>query len=603
MCGINGFNFVDRKLIEDMNNSIKHRGPDAGGNYLSKTVSLGHRRLAILDLSENGAQPMSYSHKGKKVTIVFNGEIYNFQEIREDLKSKGYHFKSACDTEVILASYLEWGENCVNKFNGMWAFCIYDPKKSILFLSRDKVGKKPLHYFFDGKRFIFSSEIKSILNHKIEKKISKEAIDYYLSLGFIPAPHTIYNNIKKLDARQNIVFDIKKRTLKLNYYYDWPNYAPENNKKKLIKEGKELIADSVKKRLISDVSLGAFLSGGLDSSTVVCEMAKTIKNDNLNTYSIGFEGKFDETEYINLVKDRLKTKHHHKYFQEKDFESILKDAFYYYDEPFSDPSMFPSLFLTKFTREGLTVSLSGDGGDEVFGGYPRYNVAEQLEFLQIFPRWIRRLLILITPKKLSQGLKLSLKDKERFYEAREDYYRPTHVEQRLRDTMKICLKKTKGNLQEAVRLMDIYLYTLPDNFLLKVDRASMANALEVRCPLLDSRLVEYSMRIPSRWKCGLFKNKKLMKEIVKDLVPSEIIKRKKKGFTPPINEWIKKPEYSKEINEALKILNKGGIIDKNWKEFYGKKIMKETNIISNNYKIRLFLLYRWYKYWEAKNNY
>ena len=597
MCGINGFNFCDSKLINKMNDCIAHRGPDAEGTFCNKNVSLGHRRLAILDLSEKGKQPMFYEHNNKKVAIVFNGEIYNFQEIKDELILKGYKFNSTSDTEVMLASYLEYGEDCVKKFNGMWAFCIYDFKKQLLFLSRDRVGKKPLHYFFDGKKFIFSSEIKGLLVHKIDKTFSKDAVDLYFSLGFIPAPKTIYSKIEKLEARQNLVFDLKEKKMKKYYYYDWPDYTPINDEKKLISECKKLLEDSVKKRLISDVPLGAFLSGGLDSSAVVAEMTKLVDKEKLNTYSIGFEGEFDESKYINLVKNKLKTKHHHKYFREEDFRELLKKIFYYYDEPFADPSMFPSFFLSKFTREGLTVALSGDGGDEVFGGYPRYRIASLKERLS--KTWLPLKLFNYLPlRKIKYGTKLLSSKNEEFYEARTDFYRPEIVNKLLKETLVRCLKKTNNNLQEAVRLMDIYLYTLPENFLQKVDRASMANALEVRCPLLDYRLIEYSMKIPSKWKCNFFKDKILFRKILSKYLPKEIVKRKKRGFTPPINKWITQEKYISEMKIALKELDSENVISKEWISFYREKIMKEDNLVANNYKIRLFLFFRWWKYWK-----
>ena len=265
MCGINGFNFVDKKILKEMNDSLKHRGPDSEGTYFSKEVYLGHRRLAVIDLSKNGNQPMTYTHGKEKVVIVHNGEIYNYLEIKDELKEKGYKFKGHTDTEVILASYLEYGVDCVKKFNGMWSFCIYDPKRKILFLSRDRVGKKPLYYYFDGNKFIFSSEIKGILKHKIDKKLNKEAIDLYFSLGFIPAPYSIYKNIYKIEQRQSLIFNLSANKLEKKYYYEWPNFNPLNNKEKLKERFEELIDDSVKIRMISDVPLGAFLSGGLDS--------------------------------------------------------------------------------------------------------------------------------------------------------------------------------------------------------------------------------------------------------------------------------------------------------------------------------------------------
>lgn len=599
MCGINGFNFVDKKLINSMNDSLKHRGPDDQGILLDKKdkISLGHRRLSIIDLSKKGKQPMTYSHKGHVVSIVFNGEIYNFKEIKKELIKKGHRFKSMSDTEVILASYLEWGKDCVKKFNGMWAFCIYDIKKQKLFLSRDRLGKKPLYYYFDGEKFIFSSEIKGILKHKIKLELNKDAVDLYFSLGFIPAPYSIYKKIQKLEQRQLLIFDLKKKIIKKEYYYEFPKFNPINNKSKLKKDFDDLLKDSIKLRMISDVPLGAFLSGGLDSSTIV-NYAKKF-NENINTYSIGFEGKLDETPKINILKNHFHTKHHHKYFFEKDFESMLKDMFYYFDEPFSDYSMFPTRMLSKFAREKLTVSLSGDGGDEIFGGYPRYKMAHQMEFLRKIPPFIRKLLMILPWKRFREGLRLSLLKKETFYsEAREDYYKPKITKDILSKKLRECLKKTDGNLVEAIRLMDIEFYTLPDNFLAKVDRSSMINSLEVRCPFLDYRLIEYSMKLPTKYKISMLKEKTFFREIISKILPQNIINQKKQGFTPPIGEWMEKKYYQKKLANILKKLSSENIISKDWKKFYLKEILQKNSIVANNYKIRLFLFNKWAEYWK-----
>jgi asparagine synthase (glutamine-hydrolysing) len=599
MCGINGFNFINKKILTQMNSSLFHRGPDASGEFsdAKSKVSLGQRRLSIIDLSKNAAQPMTYSHQKKVATITFNGEIYNFQEIKDELILLGYKFKSTSDTEVILASYLEWGKDCVKKFNGMWAFCIYDPQKQILFLSRDRVGKKPLYYYFDGNKFIFSSEIKGILKHNLKLELNKEAIDLYFSLGFIPAPYSIYKNIEKLEQRQSLIFDLNKKKLKKECYYEWPNFKPVNNRLKLKQEFDILMTDSIKLRMISDVPLGSFLSGGLDSSTVV-NYAKKFNTD-INTYSIGFDGKLDETPRIEILKKYFNTNHHHKYFRENDFKEMLKDIFYYYDEPFSDYSMFPTRMLSKFAKEKLTVSLSGDGGDEIFGGYPRYKMAYQMEILRKLPRLVRRLLMLIPILKLKEGLRLSLLPKDTFYsEARESYYKPKITKEILSRKLKECLMKTNGNMVEAVRLMDIEFYTLPDNFLTKVDRASMINALEVRCPFLDYRLIEYSMKLPTKYKVSLFKEKTFFREIISKFLPKEIIDKKKQGFTPPIGEWMQKEGYKKELLKVINNLYERKIISKEWFNFYKKEILSKESIVANNYKIRLYLFSRWLDYWK-----
>src|SRR3989339_436447 len=312
------------------------------------------------------------------------------------------------------------------------------------------------HFVFMILKNNFYSEIKGILKHKIKSEINLDALNLYFSLGFIPAPYSIYKNINKLEQRQSLIYNLKTNVLEKEYYYDWPNFNPQ--KKNFKKEFCNLIKDATKLRMVSDVPLGAFLSGGLDSSTIV-NFAQMF-NKNINTYSIGFEGKYDETPYINITKNHFKTNHHHKYYTEKDFKNQLKEIFYYFDEPFSDSSMFPTEFLTKFAREELTVSLSGDGGDEVFGGYPRYKYALQLTILRKIPKLIRKLLMFMPSSKLKEGLKLSLLSKESFYsEARTDFYKPQITREILEKRLKKCLEKTNNDLIQAVRLMDIEFYT------------------------------------------------------------------------------------------------------------------------------------------------
>ncbi len=554
MCGINGFNWDDKELAKRMDDTIKHRGPDSDGVYTDKQVSLAHTRLAIMDLSERGKQPMEYEHNDKKVVIVHNGEIYNFLEIKKELEEKGYKFKSDTDTEVILAGYIEWGFKCVKKFNGMWAFCIYDLDKKIFFLSRDRFGKKPIYYYFNGERFIFSSEIKGILVHDVERKLNKEAINLYFVLpysGFIPSPHSIYSGIKKLPARTNLIFDIGKKEIKLNSYYDLPEYNPKNSKEELIKRSKEILDDSTRLRLISDVPVGAFLSGGLDSSSVVGTMAKYIDISNLHTFSIGFEGEYDETPYMQEVADFYGTKHHHKYFEKNDFFRLVEkdNIYYYYDEPFGDTSMFPIYELSKFAKKYVSVSLSGDGGDEMFGGYNSHKRAAQLELMRKIPKFMRNTACKMLPDdssfgftwQLKKGLKLSVaSEKDYFKYLGEDaFYLNKDYLSWIEPLWNKTLSKQK-NFVEAIIKMDVEYLTLADHFLTKTDRASMGAALEIRSPYLDYRFAELSSEIPAKWKVSPFKTKILMREIIKERVPKGIVKRRKQGFTPPIIEWFEK---------------------------------------------------------------
>lgn len=611
MCGINGFNFKNLKIIKDMNKSIKHRGPDDEGIFASEEMTLGQVRLAILDLTDAGHQPMFYNKKigsysekhnskfleNDNLSIVFNGEIYNYQDIRKELETKDYIFSSKCDTEVILAAYLEYGFDCVKKFNGMWAFCIYDKVKKILFISRDRLGVKPLYYYFNEGKFIFSSEIKGILAHEIYKKIDIESIDFYFSLGFIPSPKSIFENIYKLEARENLIFDLDKKSIKKYYYYKIPKYSPSYDKDKLIEKSKSILNDATNIRMIADVPVGAFLSGGLDSSSVVYSMSSFTDLKSLHTFSIGFEGKYDETYYMKIVKNHLKTNHHHNYYKKENFENEIDKLSYYFDEPFADFSNFPTFHVSSMAKDYVTVCLSGDGGDEIFGGYGTHKIAYQIESLRKIPKFLRKILSLIKFKNINEGVRLSLLKNEEFYsEFDKKIYIPLIVKKWSSEKMKIVLESCDNNFAEAIIRYDLFYNTLSDNYLTKVDRASMANALEVRSPFLDYRFVELESKIPIEWKVDNFHTKKIMKEIIKNNLPEEIVNRYKQGFIPPLIEWIKKEKYV-DYKKSLDILYNQKIINDEWFNFYNNIVLKENNFKNDIYKIRLILFMKWYKRW------
>ncbi|MCA9459275.1 MAG: asparagine synthase (glutamine-hydrolyzing) [Nanoarchaeota archaeon] len=626
MCGINGFNFNDKNLVNLMNKRINHRGPDDSGIFLNNNLSLGQVRLSIIDLTDAGHQPMFYSKNlgasSKKycfnnvsksdISIVFNGEIYNYLEIKIALEKKGYKFSTNTDTEIILASYIEWGQNCVNKFNGMWAFCIYDLKKNILFCSRDRLGVKPFYYYFKDGQFIFSSELKGILEHKslginLKKNLNKDAVEFYFNLGFVPSPLSIFNDVFKLEASHNLVFDLNKNNIvKINKYYEMPNYSPIYNKKKLILEGKKLLADSVKIRMRSDVPVGAFLSGGLDSSSIVAKMKDFTDLSKLHTFSIGFPGKYDETPYINVVKNSLNTKHHHSYFKENDFSSLIDNFQESYDEPFWDYSGFPTLKISKMAKKNVVVSLSGDGGDEIFAGYSSHLIGSRMDFIYKMPKFLRIMGSKLPFKKnlnstksfylLKEAFKISLFDKKYFYAKAldEDGIKTSLYKKWTVDKLNYSLKKSDGNLADALRVYDLLFNTLQDNFLVKVDRASMRYALEVRSPFLDYRFVEFAQKIPTSYKISIFQTKKLMRDIISDLLPKEIVYRGKQGFEPPLKEWLFKNFSNDYFINYLQLIEK---LNKEIYDFYINKVFKEKNALYDNYKIRLFLFAKWYERW------
>lgn len=558
MCGINGFSFSDEKRIKTMNAAIAHRGPDDHGVYVDENISLGHVRLAVVDLTAAGHQPMFYKHKGREVGIVFNGEIYNFQDIRRDLETKGYTFKSQSDTEVILAAYLEYGEACVDHFNGMWAFAIYDRKDGKLFCSRDRLGVKPFYYYHDGTTFIFSSELKGILTHTSldlnrRESINPRAIDYYYSIGFIPAPETVFTQVSKLEARHNLTFDLKSGTVKTWAYFAIPAYKPEYDKTALLREGRELLEDAVRLRLIADVPVGAFLSGGLDSSSVVGIMSKFIELKNLHTFSIGFEGDLDESPFIEIVKDYYGTKHHHFYFRDKDFPEALDRYKTFFDEPHCDFGFLPSFMVSQKAREAVTAVLTGDGGDEIFAGYGSFANVLQYERIRKIPRPLRsityRLISLIKKQsdwtvlgKIRELTRWSLVDtliplKELY--PNHAYFGPASREW-YEATMRACIERA-GTLTEASRYHSLFYLSMGDNFLTKTDRTTMGFALEARSPFCDYRWIDFAARIPTAWKVNWKGGTKLfMRELIRDVVPQAVLTRRKQGFTPPFYRYVEK---------------------------------------------------------------
>jgi len=615
MCGINGFNFSDQTLINKMNSNIKHRGPDDDGFFCDNKISLGQVRLSIIDLSANGKQPMQYVHAEKKVIIVFNGEIYNFQTLKIELKKQGYSFNSKTDTEVIAASYIEYGEKCVEKFNGMWSFAIYDITKNIIFCSRDRLGVKPFNYYYDEKQgiFIFSSEIKGIfahenLNLQNKKNIAWDSLDFFFSLGFIPSPYTVYKKIKKLGARENLVFNLQTKKLQTYTYYAIPEFKPVFNKRKLVSKGKKLLKSSTKLRMIADVPIGAFLSGGLDSNSVVGTMKQIKNTKQIHTFSMGFPDGIDETPFINISKKFFKTNHHHYNFQgKKDFLNALKLYQNVFDEPFSDFGFMPSFKLSEKTSRQVKVILTGDGGDEIFGGYTLlYNIF-QYETIRKIPKIFRRSLLKVVTLfkknsdltvlgKIRELLRWSLVDTTNpLYELYKDnkYFDKNSLKW-FNEKMNLCLNKT-NNLTEATRYYYLFFSTMGDNLLTKTDRTTMYYGLEARSPFCDYRWIEFASKIPTKWKVSIWGGTKLiMLTLIKDIIPKKILNRKKQGFTPPFFKYIKQNEqyilkYIKS-NIPKGILPRGvvSVID-------DKKQSGEDLYFDILLKTYLFTL--WYKKW------
>lgn len=570
MCGICGVVYCDREqqveqsLLKNMCDAIVHRGPDDEGFYVNKHVGLGMRRLSIIDLS-TGKQPIS--NEDGKIWIVFNGEIYNHKEIRKELERLGHRFKTQTDTEAIVHAYEEFGENCVQKLNGMFAFAIWDQQKNLMFLARDRVGIKPLYYFFDKKRLIFSSELKSILQAgEIPRRIDLQALDNFLTLEYIPAPLSIFQDIRKLAPGHTLTF--KNNDVWVRNYWDVELKTNGAELGELKESLRDLLQDAVKLRLMSDVPLGAFLSGGVDSSTIVALMAQ-VMDQPVKTFSIGFEDStYNELEYARLVAKTFKTDHH-EFIIKPDAVELSDKLLKYLDEPFGDFSIFPTYLVSKMAREHVTVVLSGDGGDELFAGYDTY-IADKIanKYYSRLPRGLRNGLITnfvdrIPPSSKKKGL---INRAKRFVEGMklpEDLHHTRwmiflqEAEKELlynremksgileKDSYKFIrnyFSNVAYNGSDEINkqmYVDIKTY-LVDNILVKVDRMSMATSLEARVPFLDYRFVEFAATIPGQYKLQGRKTKMILKQAMEDLLPRNILYRGKEGFSIPIKNWLKK---------------------------------------------------------------
>lgn len=581
MCGICGiYNFrnfkpIRKELLKKMCAVLEHRGPDDEGIFINQqsgfSVGLGHRRLSIIDLSLQGHQPMC--NEDESIWIVFNGEIYNFLELRENLIKKGHKFKSKTDTETIIHLYEEKNEKCLDDLRGMFSFAIWDEKDNKLFLARDRIGKKPLFYYLDDEKIIFASEIKSIIQHDtVKREVNLEALDDYLTYLSVSGPKTMFKNIWKLLPGHYMVCSL--RGCNIREYWD-VSFSNVINKDEDFFKGRllELLSECVKYRLISDVSLGAFLSGGIDSSVIVALMSEVLKNPVL-TSSIGFEEKeFNELDYARVISEKYKT-NHSEYMVTPKITNILDKLVWHFDEPFADSSAIPTYYVSKMAKKSVTVALSGDGGDELFAGYRRYYYDRLENRLRIIPEFLRRYLIGsiagIYPKadRLPQFLRaktlltnISLSPERGYYNTRSifnDSLRRDILNEEVSRELKnydpfSILEKyfKKANTDDPlsrIQYVDIKTY-LVDDILVKVDRMSMAHSLEVRSPLLDHKFLEFAASIPSGYKLRKKKSKYIFKESIKDKLPREIYLRKKMGFSVPLDIWFR--NELKEITQEL----------------------------------------------------
>jgi asparagine synthase (glutamine-hydrolysing) len=555
MCGIAGF--VDAScnpdeaglLINAMCEVIRHRGPDDQGVWVGNGVALGMRRLAIIDLS-GGSQPIF--NEDESVLVVFNGEIYNYRELQKDLQVRGHYFRSNSDTEVIVHAYEEYGDDCVKHLRGMFTFALWDRNRQRLLAARDRFGKKPFNYYWNGRQFLFGSEIKSILEAGIPREINPIALDEYLAYCYVPAPNTIFQGIQKLPAAHILTYE--NGLVNIKRYWELP-FTPTNRDDETIaiERIRALLREAVQVRFMSEVPLGAFLSGGIDSSLVVGLMSQMMSQP-VKTFSIGFaEEDYSELPYARQVAKHFGTDHH-EFLVRPDLISILPDLVWAYDEPFADASMLPTYYVSKLAREHVTVVLTGDGGDEIFGGYMPYRREYRIDRIPPFARFALGYGSLLMPDGMrgKRSLRSLLNDpalrsvryytifpdKPRSLMYSEDYYPYVRDHDPLERQMSEFLVASHLDITAQMQRVDTRFY-LVDDILVKVDKASMFNSLETRAPMLDQYLAEYVSSLPStlRMRNGVLKY--LLKKVAADLLPAGILTRPKKGFGVPIKHWFR----------------------------------------------------------------
>lgn len=578
MCGIFGIRYFDSsrkvalEMVRQATDTMIHRGPDDAGYFAENNVGLGHRRLSIIDLS-SGHQPMT--NETGDILVVYNGEIYNYKEIKITLVKLGHSFKTDCDTEVIVHAYEEWGYDSVNKFIGMFAFIVFDKQKNSFWVVRDRLGIKPLYFYHDNEVFIAASEVMAILETgHLKSSMNDGVLDSYLSLGYVPGSETMFKNIHKVLPGHYL--EIKPGgSFKVTEYWDFASFeTEETNAVDAIERFDELLTDCVQKRLISDVPLGAFLSGGLDSSLVVGMMDK-IQHNPVSTFTVAYHEGFSEERYASLVADKFNTDHHVFYLDSSEFLSSIETLISYSEEPIVEPAAIALYHISKKAREHATVLLSGEGSDEVFAGYALYQIMSRIESFQ--KKVPSSLLPLVSSlrlfsrrnkyKKLSDWLRTPLQKR---YQGTSSYLTPS-IKKSLYspdflNNHSPYLNNRFQQLFDKVKHRDdidqmLYVDTktwLVDDLLVKADKMTMAASIELRVPFMDHRLIEAAASLPSRLKIKGGEGKYLVKKIAENYLPDDIIYRNKKGFPVPTENWFQ-GELLGHLEDTL-----GGLKQEGW---------------------------------------
>jgi asparagine synthase (glutamine-hydrolysing) len=570
MCGIAGITWKDEALVARMTKVIAHRGPDQDGIYTDEFVSLGHRRLSIIDLSEHGRQPMS--NEDGSIWVTFVGEIYNFQELRPVLEGLGHTFRSRTDTEVIVHAYEEYGPACVERFNGMFAFAVWDKKRRELILARDRLGVKPLYYYAQDERLVFASEIKAIVQvPEVKREINPQALYHYVGYEFVPAPDTMFRQVHKLPPGHYLRY--KDGKTEMVRYWDLQFRQQAHSREYYEQTLRDMLTESVRKRLISDVPLGVFLSGGLDSSAVVALMSRC-GVDPIQTFSLGYDDpSFSELDYARVVAKQFGTTHR-EIIIDPITPNLIETAVWHLDEPMTDLSTIPFYLICKKAREHVTVCLSGEGGDEVLVGYDRFKASKANGYYGLLPEWIRRGVIAplvnalpdqpqkkglvnVAKRFVQGGLlpdeaghmrwqyfglpadDLQLFGKDVLAEITSDPFAPVRAH---------ALRCNSTQRLDREIYVDLK-FTMPESVLMKVDKMSMAHALEVRVPFLDYQFVEFCATIPGDLKLEGFTTKGIFRSAMKGILPDVIRGRGKQGYSLPIKNWLRQElrEYMTDL--------------------------------------------------------
>ena len=632
MCGICGYISKKNVTIEqlrEMNDTMYHRGPDDSGAEIYSMpggyeVGFAQRRLSILDLSALGHQPMH--SKDKRISVVYNGEIYNFKELREELAD--YPFRSDCDTEVIIAAYLKWGIQCLERFNGMFAIALYDRKTEDVYLVRDRIGKKPLYYWYENSNLVFASELKPIMQYPgFTGQIDRGVLSRYLFQQYINAPQSIYEKVYKLEPGMVLKFHGGEITTQkywdVKEIYHKAMKEPVESYEEAKQQLKDLLKKAVALRMIADVPLGAFLSGGYDSSLVTA-IAQEHSSQPVKTFSIGFhEEKYNEAKYAKAVAEYLGTEHTELYIDEADMFSLVESIAKYYDEPFADSSQIATMMVSELARKHVTVALSGDGGDEFFCGYNIYENVAQAQKLDVLGGMVHGLCHLPGAKQMHLEDKLPFRVRviagNRERESKTQFGAGNYP---------VMARAMVGELPAGVNalpvhyliesdyqvkdwqvrrmLVDMDTY-LPGDILCKVDRASMKYSLESRCPILDTGVMEFSYRIPHRYKYANGDKKHILKDIARDYIPRDLLDRPKVGFGVPLDKWLRGPLREKLLDySSYEFLKEQSIFD----AAYVSKMIRSyietgdggpaTGANYSKLSWSFFVFQQWYEAYHAK---